>query len=247
MVTSTGLYRRPAGLPRTDSGGRDQLRQNPAGTSGRPADSRLSGLLWDRLQQILAAMLLLAFLPLLGLIWVFVRGTSKGGFLYAQRRPGLAGRTFRAWKIRTMYEGADRDPKLARGVQASDPQVTAVGRILRRLKIDEIPQLWNVVRGEMSFVGPRPIAVSLHNELCAEIPGFASRLLVKPGLTSLGQICIDENAAPQSVVEDWRVRFEAEQHYLMRRSVRYDLVIIGLTVLYLLRKIVGGDRSTSDR
>ena len=136
-----------------------------------------------------------------------------------------------------MTVGADRNPMLARAVTAATPEVTRVGRVLRELKLDEVPQLWNVVRGEMALVGPRPIAPALHEHLEQEIPGFSERLSVRPGLTSLGQVCIEENAAVENVVEDWSVRFEAERHYLRNRSVAYDLVIIGLTVRYCLRKV----------
>lgn len=189
-------------------------------------------------QRIIAAISLILLSPLLLVLWVLVRGTSRGAFLYTQSRPGLHGRPFRAFKIRTMRPGSDRDQSKARCVLNSDPQVTRVGKILRNLKLDELPQLWNVVRGEMAFVGPRPIALSLYEELCREIPGFDERLNVHPGLTNLGQVCIEENLGQDRVVEDWKLRFEAERHYFRHRSVAYDCVIIVLTVLYILRKIV---------
>ena len=206
-----------------------------------PHGTRIDGLpianVWYVAQRILAAALLLLLLPVFLIVYVLVRATSRGPFLYSQRRPGARGRSFTIWKIRTMVEGADRDKALARCVQVSNPQVTFVGKILRHSKLDELPQLWNVVKGEMAFVGPRPIAFALFEELQQKIDGFEQRLAVRPGLTNLGQVCIEENAGPEHVVEDWRLRFEAERHYLDNRCFWYDLVIIALTVLYLVRKV----------
>jgi len=193
---------------------------------------------WRSCQQLGALLLLLAAAPFLALLAVVVKSDSPGPFLYRQRRPGYHGKPFTAWKIRTMTVGADSNPMLARAVTSDSPEVTRVGRYLRDLKIDELPQLWNVVRGEMAIVGPRPIAPSLQQYLESKIPGFAMRLSVPPGLTSLGQVCIDENESVERVVQDWSVRFEAERHYLAHRSVSYDLVIIGMTLAYCLRKVL---------
>jgi lipopolysaccharide/colanic/teichoic acid biosynthesis glycosyltransferase len=177
------------------------------------------------------------FSPLMALLYVVVKADSRGPFLYSQQRPGYRGVTFTAYKIRTMTVGADRDPTLAHAVTSDCPEVTRTGRILRDLKLDELPQLWNVVRGEMVFVGPRPIAPGLQVFLESRIPGFRIRLTAPPGLTSLGQVCIDENESAEHVVRDWSVRFEAERHYLANRSIAYDLVIISMTVVYCLRKV----------
>ncbi|MCY2967417.1 MAG: sugar transferase [Planctomycetota bacterium] len=192
--------------------------------------------LWYRVQQVLAAVSLVVLSPVMLMIGLVIKLTSKGPVFYGQDRPGLNGRPFKAWKFRSMRPGSDKDASKARGVQNNDPQVTAIGRILRNLKLDELPQLWNVVRGEMALVGPRPIAWALHQELTRAIPGFSERLSVRPGLTNLGQICIDENADQAKVIEDWKVRFEAEKHYFRNRSVFYDIVIIVMTVLFISRK-----------
>lgn len=194
--------------------------------------------LWRLLQQATAALALFLTTPLLMVLYVLVKIDSRGPFLYFQERPGHLGRRFTACKIRTMTVGADRDPMLARAVTSASPEVTRVGRFLRDLKLDELPQLWNILRGDMVFVGPRPIAPGLQEFLETRIPGFAARLSVPPGLTSLGQVCIEENESVDRVVEDWTVRFEAERHYLAHRSVTYDLVIIGMTIAYVLRKVL---------
>jgi len=197
---------------------------------------------WQAGQRMIAAVSLILLLPLFAVLFFAVKLTSRGPFLYGQRRPGRHGRLFTTWKIRTMRPGSDRNAALARCVQSANPEVTRVGRVLRKLKLDELPQLWNVVLGDMAFVGPRPIAVPLYEELCQKIAGFERRTEVRPGLTNLGQICIEENAGPENVVDDWRIRFEAEQHYLDNRSIAYDVVIATMTVLYMFRKAFGNRR-----
>ena len=206
-----------------------------AGTAEPPA---LRWRIWHGLQRCTAAALLILVSPLLAVIFFMVKADSRGPFLYSQQRPGHRGSLFTAYKIRTMTVGADRDPMLAHAVTPHSSEVTRVGRVLRDLKLDELPQLWNIVRGEMVFVGPRPIAPGLQEHLESCIRGFETRLSVPPGLTSLGQVCIDENESADRVVQDWSVRFEGERHYLANRSITYDLVIIGMTIAYCLRKVI---------
>src|SRR5262249_6438487 len=140
------------------------------------------------------------------------------------------------YKITTMRKGSDKVAKYEKGVALDDPNVTRIGRILRDTKIDELPQLWNVVRGEMEFVGPRPIAPGLNRMLAEKIPGFNHRCLVKPGLTNVSQVSVLENALDDKTVADWRLRFEGEEHYIRNKSVSYDLILIALTVVFMFRK-----------
>jgi polysaccharide export outer membrane protein len=207
-------------------------------TLAEPASSIRTGFAWPLAQRVIAIGAMLLLLPLFCVLYPAVRLTSRGPFFYSQLRPGQDGKPFRAYKVRTMYMGADRDAKAARSVRSGDPMVTPVGRILRDLKIDELPQLYNVVRGEMALVGPRPIAASLQQELEEKIPGFAARLQVKPGVTSLPQVCVLESGDQSQVVADWARRFEMERHYIARRSVGYDLLIIGLTLAFVVRKAI---------
>jgi polysaccharide export outer membrane protein len=193
---------------------------------------------WLLVQRFLALVMLIVLAPLLAVLFVLVKLDSRGPFIYMQKRPGRFGIPFKAFKIRSMSVGADRNPELAHAVTSDTPEVTRVGRYLRDFKLDEIPQLWNIVRGEMAFVGPRPIAPSLQEHLEKYIPGFGQRLLVLPGMTSLGQICIEENEAAENVVADWIVRFEGEQHYFLHRNVIYDITIMLLTAGYCLRKVI---------
>ena len=220
-----------------NTGAAPLARSEPAAAT-QPFVSTLRWRLWQLLQQVTAGLALLLSTPLMVVLYALVKIDSRGPFLYFQQRPGHLGRRFTACKIRTMAVGADRDPMLARAVTSASPEVTRVGRYLRDLKLDELPQLWNILRGDMVFVGPRPIAPGLQEFLESRIPGFAARLSVPPGLTSLGQVCIEENESVDHVVEDWSVRFEAECHYLAHRSVSYDLVIIGMTIAYVLRKVL---------
>lgn len=202
---------------------------------------------WDFVQRVLAGLLLFAFLPVFVVIAIVVKLTSKGPVLYSQMRPGYLGYPFRIYKFRTMTVGSDRDPTMGLAVPKQSNRVTGIGRILRKVKLDELPQLWNVVRGEMALVGPRPIAEVLHDRLTEAIPGFGRRYLVKPGLTNVAQVTIMENLPADQVVEDWRIRFEAEYHYVQRKSVSYDIIVMILTLIFILRKALpsGGKSDAS--
>ena len=197
---------------------------------------------WSVAQRAAAALTLVALLPLMSLVWLAVRLSSPGPFLFRQQRRGHGGEPFTIYKIRTLALHAEQFTAL--GVSRRDPQITRVGRILRQLKVDELPQLWNVVRGDMEVVGPRPIPVALEDRLRLEIPGFMERNRVKPGLTNLAQVAVIDNRLGAALVEDWHERFEAELHYIRRKSFGYDLVTLLLSVAYLMRSFVRVLRGT---
>lgn len=201
-----------------------------------PVYFRWSYQIWRLCQQFQALLLLILLVPLFAVLYLAVRLTSAGPFLFFQARPGLGGKEFFICKIRTMTVGSEKNVHNGLAVTGQHPGVTTVGKILRELKIDELPQLWNIVRGDMEFVGPRPIAPVLYDKLCQSIPGFAMRCWVRPGLTNVGQVAIYDNECADKVVEDWRFRFEAEVHYLQHKSVTYDIVLVVLTGLFLLKK-----------
>ncbi len=207
---------------------------------------------WEMLQRLTALLLLLACLPLLIVLYLPVRLSSRTTFFFRQTRPGFMGRPFQILKVTTMRAGSDRVKHYEHGVALSDPNVTWIGRFLRDSKLDELPQLWNVFRGDMEFVGPRPIAPGLHRRLVEEIPGFNNRYLVKPGLTNISQVSVLENALGEGVVGDWKIRFEGEMHYINNKSISYDLILIGMTVAFMLRKVLRrvlgrrGDGSASE-
>jgi len=122
--------------------------------------------------------------PLILLCMIAVRLTSGGPALYTQRRVGGGGRVITIFKIRTMYQDSERDGK-AIWSSPGDPRVTPLGRVLRATHLDELPQLWNVIRGEVSLIGPRPERPEIVPSLDRALPGYRRRLLVRPGLTGL--------------------------------------------------------------
>jgi lipopolysaccharide/colanic/teichoic acid biosynthesis glycosyltransferase len=182
--------------------------------------------------------MLIASAPVILACGVAIAVTSPGPVFFVQERPGYLGTRLRVRKLRTMRTGADRDPRNQFAVTSSHPEVTPLGRVLRALKLDELPQLWSVVKGEMALVGPRPIGDALDQHLRSTLPGFHLRYQVKPGLTSLGQVCLDDNFAPERLHEDWAFRSACELHYVRHRSTSYDLVILFLTVALILRKVL---------
>ena len=201
-----------------------------------PNTSGIVRSLWVGGQKAVATLSLIALLPLLAVLFVIVRLTSQGPFIFKQKRVGQFGVTFDVYKIRTMKRGSESVSAL--GVNNTSFHVTGIGRILRTLKIDEFPQLWNIARGDMNIVGPRPIPLALDQKLSDEIPGFYKRYDVKPGLTSIGQICINDNLLGDELVADWKIRFEGELHYIRNRSIRYDLLMVLMTTLFVVRKFL---------
>ena len=198
---------------------------------------QVTNTLWALAQRGIAAVMLVCALPLMLLLYLPVRLAARAPFFFRQRRPGFMGREFVIWKITTMCKGSDKVAKYEKGVTLDDPNVTWIGRILRDTKIDELPQLLNVLRGEMELVGPRPIAPGLNALLVREVPGFNHRYLVKPGLTNVSQVSVLENALDDKTVADWKLRFEGEEHYIKNKSVSYDLILIALTGVFMLRKL----------
>ena len=203
-----------------------------------PVYTRWSYRAWLGVQRGVAVLLLVALAPIFAILFLMMKLTSRGPFLYRQLRPGAEGRPFAIWKIRTMTVGSDRNSANGLTVARDSPEVTRLGRILRELKFDELPQMWNIIRGDMEFVGPRPISQNLFDKLMAELPRFEVRNIVRPGLTNIGQVCILENEPTEKLLDDWSIRLEGELHYLKHKSIAYDMILIGLTVLFVIRKTV---------
>jgi exopolysaccharide biosynthesis polyprenyl glycosylphosphotransferase len=167
---------------------------------------------------------LILTLPFWPLIAVLIKVDSRGPTIYKQRRVGLHGRTFNIYKFRTMRVDAEQDG--ARWAEQNDQRVTRVGRLLRRSRVDELPQLWNILRGDMSLVGPRPERPEFVEKLSALIPHYRRRHLIKPGLTGWAQIRCGYGAS----VEDARRKLCYDLYYLKHRSVDLDTAIIIRTI-----------------
>jgi lipopolysaccharide/colanic/teichoic acid biosynthesis glycosyltransferase len=165
-----------------------------------------------------ASLLLLVTSPVLALAAVATVVSDRGPVLYRQRRVGKDGVEFELLKLRTMVVGAE---SLGAGyaVNEGDPRITRVGRLLRRLSIDELPQLWNVVRGEMSLVGPRP---TLAYQVERYMPRQRRRLEVKPGITGWAQV-------HGRAKLPWNERIELDVWYVEHRSLLLDLKILART------------------
>jgi lipopolysaccharide/colanic/teichoic acid biosynthesis glycosyltransferase len=156
---------------------------------------------------------------------VLIKLDSKGPMFFKQERVGLDGKTFFAYKLRSMRVDAEL---LSGPVWATenDPRVTRVGRILRKLRLDELPQLWNVMRGDMSFVGPRPERPHFVEMLEQHIPYYALRHSVPPGITGWAQVC----ASYGSDIGESRVKLEFDLFYLKNQSPLFDALIMLKTV-----------------
>ena len=171
----------------------------------------------------LALMLILA--PVMALIALAIRLDSPGSVLFTQNRRGLNGRTFRVFKFRTMTVSED-GPEL-RPATANDNRVTRVGRFLRRTSLDELPQLFNVLRGEMSLVGPRPHALVQDDEWSLLLERYANRHEVKPGLTGLAQV--RGLRGPTDTPEKIEQRVAYDLEYIAKWSLWLDFVILART------------------
>ena len=182
-----------------------------------------------------SAVLLLAMLPLFVLVAVLIKLDSPGPVLFCQERIGLNKRRFRFLKFRTMVEGAEKQQQMLEHLNEADgpvfkikddPRITRIGKFLRRFSIDEFPQLFNVLKGEMSLVGPRPLPVRDIERI--DVPWHKRRLSVKPGMTCLWQV----NGRSNIGFDDW-VRMDLE--YIDTWSLGLDMKILVKTILAVLR------------
>jgi len=177
---------------------------------------------------VVAGALLLAMAPVLAVAAVLVAGTSRGGVFYRQTRVGKDGRRFELWKLRTMHREAELDTGAVLATP-DDPRVTAIGRALRAARIDEIPQLWNIVRGDMSLVGPRPERPEFADTFARSISGYTLRHAARPGLTGLAQVSGEYSTEP-----DIKLRYDLA--YLNNWSIGLDLSILLRTLPVVLTR-----------
>jgi lipopolysaccharide/colanic/teichoic acid biosynthesis glycosyltransferase len=193
-----------------------------------------------------AGLALLLLAPLFAVVALAIALTSRGPVIYSQIRVGMdrrwryarsydrrtfdhGGKLFKMYKFRTMRVDAEPD---GRAVWASkcDPRVTLIGRFLRTSRLDELPQLWNVIRGDMNIVGPRPERPSIFAELRKDIPEYPLRQRVKPGITGWAQI----NRSYDACIDDVRQKVQLDLEYVRRQGVFEDLRIMSMTLPVML-------------
>ena len=173
---------------------------------------------------------LLVFLPLLLTIGLIVRMETPGPALFRQRRTGLGGQVFTVFKFRTMTVAEDGD--VIRQATRGDARLTSVGKVLRKFSLDELPQVLNVLRGEMSLVGPRPHALA-HDETWSKlVPGYARRFRARPGLSGYAQVCGYRGEVTD--LASLRARVEADNEYIDTWSPLLDLKILLRTLPLIL-------------
>jgi lipopolysaccharide/colanic/teichoic acid biosynthesis glycosyltransferase len=196
------------------------------------ADERVQLLGRERLvdvaQACLAGVAFFCLLPLLALVALAVKLTSPGPMLYRGMRVGKGGRMFTIYKFRTLADGAERDIG-ARLLEEHDHYYTPIGRFLKRTKLDEWPQLWNVLKGDMRFIGPRPVRPIFLEQFTAQIPHYRERFRVKPGITGLAQLRGGYYTRPQD-----KLRYELL--YIRHHSVLLDIKILLLTLVKLFHR-----------
>lgn len=188
------------------------------------------------IDKLLALLLLPPALLIMAVLVPLVRLTSRGPAIFTQRRLGRYGKVFTMYKIRTMVTDAEAGtgPVWSTG---DDPRITPLGRFLRRLHLDELPQIWNVLRGDMALVGPRPERPEIVAQLAPHIPGYGRRLAVLPGITGLAQI----NLPPDSDLDSVRRKLVLDLEYIHHASPQLDLRMFLCSLLRLLG--ISGERA----
>jgi lipopolysaccharide/colanic/teichoic acid biosynthesis glycosyltransferase len=221
---------------------REALRGSNQSSVDPPSRARSARV--DRVMNVTIASLgLILVSPVLIVFAALVKLTSPGPIFYSQARVGLdrrrartdnaydrrtrdlGGIPFMIYKFRTMYVGAER-PTGAVWATEADPRVTPVGRFMRKFRIDEVPQLINVIRGDMNIVGPRPERPSIFSRLCVDIAEYPLRQRTKPGITGWAQV----NQAYDRNLDDVRSKVRFDLEYLQRQGVKEDLMIMARTV-----------------
>jgi len=178
---------------------------------------------------LMSGVLLTATAPIMLVTAILIRLESRGPIIYRQERVGHGGRTFHVLKFRSMRADAERNG-VAQWAQKSDPRITRIGKFIRKTRIDELPQLWNVLNGEMSLVGPRPERPSFVNQLKEEIRFYDVRHSIKPGLTGWAQV----RNGYTSTMEDTKFKLQYDLYYVKNHSLFLDLLILLRTVRVIL-------------
>ena len=178
--------------------------------------------------RLLAALMMIPALPVIAVLVVIVRLTSRGPGIYSQVRVGKNGKPFKMHKIRTMVVDAEAGtgPTWA---QENDPRITPIGIFLRRFHLDELPQLWNVIHGDMTIMGPRPERPKMVSMLAEQIPDYMNRLAVQPGITGLAQI----NLPPDTDLDSVRRKLILDFEYIREASFGLEFRMFIWTLMRL--------------
>lgn len=177
---------------------------------------------------LILGMIIMPFIPLIALA---IKINSPGNIFYRQKRVGQNGKNFEIIKFRTMRADAEKETG-AVWAQENDPRITLLGKIMRKTRIDELPQLWNIIKGEMSFVGPRAERPEFHDKLKSAVPFYEERYIIKPGLSGWAQI----NYSYGSTVQDAAEKLQYDLYYIKNRSLILDLGIVLKTINISLRQ-----------
>jgi sugar transferase (PEP-CTERM system associated) len=207
----------------------DMLRPSWLIFAGRGRDTRLKTVFREAVHRALALIGLALSLPIAVITAILIKLDSKGPIFYRQERLGKNGRTFQVIKFRSMRTDAEENGKPV-WATADDDRATRIGKIIRVIRVDEIPQFWNIIKGEMSFVGPRPERPHFVSQLADEVPFYEHRHLVAPGLTGWAQIKYPYGAS----VDDARQKLQFDLYYIKNQSLALDLVIVFETVKTVL-------------
>jgi lipopolysaccharide/colanic/teichoic acid biosynthesis glycosyltransferase len=221
----------PAGPLRTAAPPREAWQHQSVRVSGpliRSASKRV-------LDVLLSLVLLVLALPIMAIAAALVRCSSSGAAIYRQIRLGQGGRPFVIFKLRTMVDGAEKatGPVWSAGV-GRDQRITPLGSFLRDTHIDELPQLFNVLMGQMSLVGPRPERPEFVEPLLGQLPGYDQRLRVLPGVTGLAQVKLP----PDSSLESVRLKLVYDLYYVTHQGLGTDLKLIVLTAWKVVDAVV---------
>lgn len=207
----------------------DMLRPSWLIFAGRGRDTRFKTVFREAVHRLLGLIGLTLSFPIALLAAVLIKLDSKGPVFYRQERVGKNGKTFDVIKFRSMKTDAEADGKPI-WATTDDDRVTRIGRIFRKIRVDEIPQFWNIIKGEMMFVGPRPERPHFVSQLAEEVQFYEHRHLVAPGLTGWAQIKYPYGAS----VEDARQKLQYDLFYIKNQSLPLDLVIVFETIKTVL-------------
>tara|TARA_X000000950_G_C13786282_1_gene607396 strand:+ start:644 stop:1213 length:570 start_codon:yes stop_codon:yes gene_type:complete len=177
-----------------------------------------------------SALVMIIIMPIALIICVLIKAESKGPIFYKQKRNGKNMKAFMMYKFRSMKL---HDETTYVQTEVNDPRITKIGKFLRKTSLDELPQLINIIRGEMSVVGPRPHALEIDNKYCSKFPNYKKRYSVKPGLTGLAQI---NGFRGGDDFESMKKRTEFDLVYMSKNSLIGDLIIIFKTIPSLFTK-----------